>query len=162
MKRSELKVGDELYHARPHEWKNDRDGDHVTVLAVEPYKNTASEWSVPNFTKVESGPGVLVTLRRSYAVAPRKAIVQLGHLRGPYAQIKAEVEKRQAERRAERDRAADARNSERAEANQAVHRLTQAGFQAHWEVDRVGYYVRMSTATLNKLLDAIQAGKEGL
>lgn len=88
MKRSELKVGDELYHATPSDWKADRTGKKVTVLAVEPY--VRSDWGTRGPYETSAGTGVLVEQSGGY-----RNVVQLGHLRGPWLEVLAEVEPRQ-------------------------------------------------------------------
>lgn len=92
MKRSELNVGDELYWAKPGDWTHDYIGKKVTVLHVEPYGR--SHYSHRGTLRAEhdgKGNGVHVQVHNP-GFGSREDVVQLGHLRGPYAATLAEVE----------------------------------------------------------------------
>lgn len=105
MKRSELVVGDELYHARLVDW---RDGytktqpdSRVRVLSLDPY-TVASYIRAP--IRSSTGTGVLVEVLDEKTGAPRAFpwgtgyVVRLGHLRGPYAATVTAVAARRAAR----------------------------------------------------------------
>lgn len=154
MKRSDLKVGDELYYARPGEWTDLRLGDKVTVVAVEPYQEIRSTWGMRRsepYKQVPSGNGVLVE-GPSWGGDLAKIVVQLGHLRGPYAETAAKVEAL----RAEADAATKAAREARAAHSRALGALERRAEAAGYLVsaDRDGNYMLVKPDVLAALLDA--------
>lgn len=151
MKRTELTVGAELYYARPYEWKNDRTGDRVVVVATEPHRQR--DWII---TEVPIGNGVLVN---NPGKPERTVVVPLGHLRGPYAEIKAEVEARAAERRKLRAEEEERRDRRRDAAISIARRARDAGY-ATWLDQTPGQdlMIRLTPETLDRLLTAAEKG----
>lgn len=97
MRRVDLVVGAELYYDRSREWETNswNRPTRAVVVAVEPYKaiESYSLRSGPRLEPVKSGPGVLVDLY--YESSPDTAnrrVVNVTHLRGPYAETKARVD----------------------------------------------------------------------
>lgn len=115
MKRSEIRVGDVLYYAKPSDWDHgyiDPRGARVVVVSDRPHQR--STLYPYQLREISAGTGVLVDFVRDGAQdgpsvtasrSPRD-VVQLAHLRGPYEQVAAEVEARKVKARehAEADR----------------------------------------------------------
>jgi hypothetical protein len=98
VRRVDLVVGAELYYDRGQKWETASfyggGAGRAVVVAVEPHKETTSSWNtVRRAGPVKSGPGVLVDLY--YDTSPDRAIrcvVNVTHLRGPYAETKTRVD----------------------------------------------------------------------
>jgi hypothetical protein len=90
MKRAELKVGDRLYHDTQPGWAlATYGGAEVEVLAVTPH--ISSKYSTV-IREADKGLGVLVQRIRHDGEPGRRDVVQLSHLRGPWAATKALVQ----------------------------------------------------------------------
>lgn len=163
MKRSELKVGDELYHATAAEWKTGSAGAKVKVLAVEPYTYTRHGIG---FSQAEPGrPGrVLVEMARWGE--PGEYLVRLCDLHGPWDKINAQVEEQQCEKRqalADAEAAREARRQLRAEESTtrdaAIERAAGMGFKTTtirgW-ADPSSTAVVLDMTVLTEMLDRIQ------
>ena len=157
MKRSELKVGDELYCDSPKNFQDARAGRKVTVLAIEPYGRRVGY--VPRgesqFIKIGKGSGVLVARGTDQEF---RDVVQLGHLHGPYDEVAAEVAKRRAEREAREQKERADRLAARNWAVALVNRATAMGFTG---TSVHGYHgrtpgVTMGSDTFERLLNAIE------
>jgi hypothetical protein len=143
MKRSELKVGDELYHARPADWRDGTagfPGRRVRVLSVGPHR-TLTYSNEP--IKTNAGNGVLVEVLDEQTGKPYTwrwgntgYVVQLAHLRGPWAETLAAVERRRTENRAARDAATTAVRAVQAAADAAVDRARRDGIHSALNVTR--------------------------
>ncbi len=146
MKRAELHVGDELFYATPYNWRQFR-GTKAVVVAVEPYK--ANTFARNPFLDTTSGPGVLVDL--DYHAGPRRDVVSLAHLRGPYATVEAQMEAARERRVAEYRDAADQRAARQDAADAVVERAAAAGVRAR--TTQGGDLVELTPAALAALLD---------
>jgi len=90
--RWDLVVGAELYYALPSDWQAHRPGCKAVVLSVDHHGSKIYGWGrvfLPNPRGGRYG-GVLAELRED-GKPPRTAVVQLGNLRGPYAEVAAQV-----------------------------------------------------------------------
>lgn len=157
MKRSELNVGDELYYAQPRDWADMRIGVRVVVVSTKPHKS-ATGWSrATPFKETVTGSGVLVDIFRP-GLSPRRSCVQLGHLRGPFAEVEADV-RRQREERFAADKAADLlRDKRRSVAVEACARAARAGYADALPYDtRFDFKIVLSPETLNSLLDVAES-----
>lgn len=130
MKRSELVVGAELYHAKPRDWANnstDHRGARVTVVSIAPYTRESYSWN--KIYETSKGTGVLVTFfKKDGTPDDRQDVVQLAHLRGPYAEVAAQVAgQREADRKAGATLASQ-RDAVRRYVEKARARATAAGF----------------------------------
>lgn len=151
MKRSELKVGDRLYHATAGNWK--RGGGWggswaVTVLAVEPYKYDRYAIAEKRHHPVSKGFGVYVQLDNG-----TRDVVQLQNLRGPYDECKAIADGRA---KAIKDECAARRKAfddEHAKANRLIARAADVGLMVAYVAhnDSFGRYV-VDHDTLSALL----------
>lgn len=110
MKRSELTVGAELFHAKPGDWSRGQGSypKRVRVLAVEPYR-AVDFGGAPR--KTSTGNGVYVDVLNDDGSSQQFRwgtgyVVQLAHLRGPYAETVAALDERNA---AEAKQASEAR-----------------------------------------------------
>jgi hypothetical protein len=92
VKRSELKVGDELYHAKPYDWTHTNDGARVVVLSVDPVRRR--DWGRREITAATSGNGVYVRVITP-GFTDREDVVRIQDLRGPYEATLSEVRARQ-------------------------------------------------------------------
>lgn len=100
MKRSELVVGQMLYHARPRDYQNGGGGKKVEVLHVEPWRQK-TQFYVPKgespFTPTPDGKGNLVHVRihDTFGGKPHthEDVVRLGDLHGDYDTVAAEMKK---------------------------------------------------------------------
>ena len=156
MKRSELKVGDELYYAAPRNWEAGYDGKRVTVLATEPYKQP-DIWSRNGKPfQVSTGAGVYVRIHSKYG--DNDTVVQLGHLRGPWGTISAEVEARQDAKRLALIEAQTARRTADNIRGHAIRRAAGGGYTFTTTVG-LGSHGRVETTveTLGAMLDRIDA-----
>jgi hypothetical protein len=163
VKRSELNVGDELLYAKPYDWDSGytSGGEKAVVVAVEPHKETAG-WGFRGgrtYAQVAKGNGVLVDLHRD-GQTPSRRVVQLGHLRGPYAQAAAEMESRAKRRQDADDVKRSKRNAADAQARELDERakaagLTSVSWSMRWNESDVEF--RMSAEAFATLLDALEA-----
>lgn len=156
MKRSELKVGDELYYAKPRDWDHDHAGNKAVVLAVEPHM--ARDMHIrrgERFVEIDKGNGVLVEIHES-RFSPRRDVVSLAHLRGPYAAVAAEVKIRAEQRR---DRVATIQAQQKAvkaAADAVAQRARDAGFEPYGVLPD-GALIALKPSVLAALLDAAGA-----
>lgn len=127
MKRASLKVGDELYWAKPWEWDNYY-GKKVTVVSVEPY-----EWSrvYRKHMPRSNGNGVLVEFDVPGDNRKRQDIAMLGHLRGPYETVTSEVEADRAARAEANRIASEAADARMVRAAALIDRLKTFGVSAY-------------------------------
>jgi len=142
MKRSELHVGDELYHATEWQWKN-HEGYKATVCSTEPYKE--STWG--RHYSVPKGPGVLVTMGNS----DYQRVVTLGSLRGPYEQIAAEVEVRRAAAQLQEKEADQLYKERSARVTELIERATAQGITAR--VEDGSRSIVLSVSDFTKLIE---------
>jgi hypothetical protein len=157
MKRSELKVGDELYWAKPHDWQKDYTGKKVTVLHVEPYGR--DEYGRREIRKEYSGKGNGVHVRVDHpGFNYGEEVVRLGDLRGPYAATLAEVEARQDAKRLALIEAQTARRTTDNVRNHAIRRADATGhrFAAAYGPSSQNL-VTTTVETLGAMLDRIEA-----
>lgn len=132
MKRKDLVVGAELYHARPYERKHNIIGNRVRVVATEPWCDNTRPWDdSPRFAVSSTGPGVLVSFL-SGVYRGQRSVVQLAHLHGPYAEVLAEVEKAREEDNRRKGRERAARNHAVAASQAVVKRATDAGYDVEF------------------------------
>ncbi len=168
MKRSELKVGDELYHARPDNWKRHQ-GSRVVVLAVEPYDRPDS-WAVDRAPiQARTGNGVLVEFVRESGARDgdtmptrrKPEVVQLSHLRGPYAETAAQVAEAAEAANLARRAVADERDDIQRYVGSVVERAKDAGLtgvrsDTAWHVEsRRAARITVRTDELADLLDRL-------
>lgn len=152
MKRTELHVGDVLYHAAPRTWNSDYFGEKAVVVDVEPYK--VSRWGRGDdrYVKTDKGPGVLVELGPRGG-RPYRAVVTLAHLRGPYEAVVAEVKARAEAQRARVAEQVAKRNAVKTGAGAVAERARNAGF-APYGVLQEGALIALAPDVLARLLDA--------
>jgi pyruvate-formate lyase-activating enzyme len=107
VKRSELNVGDELYHAKPYEWTHDLTGRQVVVLSVEPVKRR--DWGHRGIMPAVKSGGVHVRVITP-GFTDWEDVVRLQDLRGPYdatlTEVKARQKRNQEQAREDEERAA--------------------------------------------------------
>lgn len=94
MRRSEIKNGDVLYYDTSRHWQtSDTTGERVVVVDVEArYQSSRANWAQANPIQVSTDPkcqGVLVENPQG-----ARMVAQPSGLRGPYDQVKAEVDAR--------------------------------------------------------------------
>jgi hypothetical protein len=172
MKRKDLTVGESYWHGTQYDYEHDR-GKRAVVLSDGPHEQSTDSWSARRRDPypVASGQGVLVDLydRWNDDTTPRRTVVYLSKLRGPWEATKAESaamndarEKRQQQedmRRAASSKAANA-------AVERVRTLRDGGRisldptdplvgRATVHYDGIGYSVLVSPALLNAVLDLI-------
>lgn len=164
MKRSELKVGDVLYLAKPRDYREDYEGTKVTVLATTPhhYRSGYVPTGMSRYQEVNSGGGVLVEVekpnfRGDGSTSTQKDVVQLAHLRGPYEtelaayKVRHKAAKDEAFKQAEQD-------AKRKAVFQALReRAAAAGVTVQADPWR-GWNAIVSVADLTKLLDQVDGG----
>lgn len=156
MKRSELKVGDELYWAKPYDWKHDHTGKKVTVLHVEPYGRAEYGRREIRPERDGKGSGVHVEVN-GFGVRDWKDVVRLGDLRGPWETTRDAVEARvEAKRQHENDERVR-RNAERQTRTAIVDRAKATGYGfALVAGDRMEGRVMTTVETLGLMLDRIE------
>lgn len=136
MKRSEIKVGDELYYARGQDWRCPR-------YAPEPDGTRALVVELPDY-----GQRVVVELRGS------RIRVSPVLLRGPWAQVHGEVSAALADRADERAAERDERAAAVYRADVAVDRAKHLGFWA--AVDLTGEpRITLDVQEFMRLLDRL-------
>lgn len=169
MKRSELQVGDHLFHARPGGWRFnsiDHYDAHVVVLHTAPHVLPPA-WSRDRSPiETEKGAGVLVAFVNEKGEQGRAGVCQLANLRGPYEKTRAEVEERREadRRRNEEHRAARARfDRHRAD---GVARARAAGLTRATEANNLTATTNLGNARvsvpveeLHALLDRLEAAE---
>lgn len=154
MKRSDLKVGDELFYAKPYEWSR-HCGSKTTVLAVEPYGTHKFARGDARFHPSGKGGGVLVEIHQ-VGFGPRKDVVPLGHLRGLYATVAAEMKVKREALAVKRMAAHDEREAIRANADAVADRARVAGVEV-FGVQQGGDLIALTPAALAALLDRISS-----
>ncbi len=152
MKRTDLKVGDALYSAKPWQWDH-HTGDKATVVAVEPYKANKARWGfrADPYKQVEAGNGVLVEMA-GWGGKPEKQVVQLAHLRGPYDEIAAQVAAEKAEASAAREKADQARDDHQRFMAALRRRAKVGGYTVYSATDTD--FLTIHASDLASLLDA--------
>lgn len=154
MKRSELKVGDRLYHDGHTGWDTSMyGGAEVEVLAVTPHQST--RWS-SNIREADKGQGVLVQRVRQDGTPGRRDVVQLGHLRGPWVTTLALV----TANREARHEASEARRIERENLANALEDLVlrlaeQVGVKPY--AGPYAHRVELSIGQLTTIVEALEA-----
>jgi len=160
MKRSELAVGAELYHAKPGTWQGNWMGEKVTVLHVEPYeffRITRAYRATPD----GKGNGVHVKME-SWG----ETVVQLAHLRGPYVETLAAVERRRVGARTASDETAGRRRGVQEATDTAIDRARRAGVHSALNVTPYGterldeVRVSISLADLGEILEQLARLRE--
>lgn len=158
MKRSELKVGDHLYHAKPGNWQNDYVGHdaHVVVASVEPHTRESFGRRTP--MKTRSGGGVLVKVVDNGRPESEwhETVVRIGDLRGPYEETLKEIRERQAQQHAAREAADAAREDAHARAQQQVTRMRGAGLPSAYASTPISM-VKIKADEVIALLDKVDA-----
>jgi hypothetical protein len=132
MKRNELTIGAKLAYRSSRYYEL----EEVTVLAVEPHEDTP-QWRAgePRHRPCRQGNGVLVERISTMSGRRYEDVVQLGHLHGPYAELRAaadEQEKKKNAAKAERARTIKAADDR---ARNAVAELAEAGIDAKAQRD---------------------------
>ena len=163
MKRTELQVGAELYHAKPGDWRDDytsHPGRRVRVVSVDPHRSFSDE---P--IKTNTGNGVLVDVLDEQTGKPKSwrwgtgYVVQLGHLRGPYAETLAKVEQERTAKREATLRAKAQRDADRGVMDALVARAQAAGLLSVWARDTNTVSMRIEDlATVLDKLDHLRRG----
>lgn len=161
MKRSELKVGDVLYLAKPRDYREDYEGTKVTVLATTPhhYRSGYVPTGMSRYQEVNSGGGVLVEVekpnfRGDGSTSTQKDVVQLAHLRGPYETELAAYKVRHKARRDEAKEEADRHAAQKATYEKLRDRAKAAGVAV--QANPYGFHnVLISIADLTRLLDQV-------
>lgn len=96
MRRTELKVNGEYYYDRTQGWQTGGSyGDQARRAVVLDDKKYATSWNGRNIRESRNGTGVLVQLyRRDGAPDGGQLVIPIAHLRGPWAEVKAQVDVR--------------------------------------------------------------------
>jgi hypothetical protein len=167
VKRSELNVGDELYHATPGDWKGgytSNPGRRVRVVSVAPHRKRSYDHSP---TTANSGNGVLVEVLNEVDGKPMRYrwgtgyVVQLAHLRGPYAATLAAVEAQRVERNQARRDAVTARKNVAETVGKVVDQARLDGWSSvqnstEWTTENTRYArVSMSFTDFERMLRTI-------
>jgi hypothetical protein len=155
VKRSDLTVGAEVYYAKPSDWDGNR-GCKAIVLATEPHGTRRFERGDARFYPNGRGAGVLVELHKP-GWDPRRDVVPLGHLRGPYAETAAVVEEQAARHRDYLIQQEAKRKAIRASADAVASRAREAGFRVHG-VLQGGDLIAIRPDVLATMLDRIEGG----
>lgn len=160
MKRSELKVGDELYYARYRDWETaPHGGQKVVVLSTEPYRRLSVGYYGPDHKPWRPDPqGALVLVEIHNLTYRHQDVVSLASLKGPYGKVAAEVAAR-AKTRRDRERALEAKRHDQAAQQQAViARAERAGVEARtWlHTSASEEYVMLKVDELDRLLDRLE------
>lgn len=131
MKRADLKVGAELFYARRWEWQANQ-GYRATVLAVEPYeRNRSVRRSEKLFRPATKGQGVHVRIHTDDPYNPdRDDVVPLSTLRGPWAEVSAEITERRKTADEDLQKHRAERESKVARRNEMIRELAVLGVEA--------------------------------
>lgn len=164
MKRSELKVGDEIYYCPSQDWRVDNSrAEKVVVVDTAGYR-TLDRWHrkrVQNgetWEQARSGPLVLVDRHSRYDDdAVTRTVLPLAHLRGPWVELSEQAAKAQAARRERRQAAEDAARNLAEKREAVLERAREAGVKARAAYDGTGD-VAVSVEELERLLNLMQAG----
>lgn len=145
----------EVYYAKPGDWTYNC-GHKAVVLAVEPYEEYKYAVRRDNrFRPTDKGNGVLVEIHKQ-GWSPLNNVVPLGHLRGPYAEIAAEVQVRAAKSLEHAKQEQAKRSAKRDRAHAVADRLRAAGYEHHG-VHSDGDYIMVTPDVLAAMLDRIEA-----
>lgn len=130
MRRSDLVVGAELFYRRsPHYSPN-----KVKVVAVEPHRRNLHWYNhastVPQFIPTDKGNMVLVEMPSPFDGTPRKILVPLARLLGPWEECNAAYEAQRKASAESNQRAQEARDANADRADRLVKAFAAAGIQA--------------------------------
>lgn len=161
MKRADLKVGARLYLSTHKKWETETYGRcEVEVVKTEPHES--DRWNSKH-RQIEKGNGVLVGTVRSDGTLNHR-VVQLAHLRGPWAIVKADVDRASQRRVEEHHAQIERRDNERERLVGAVAALAEVvGFEVPYvgawstEVKFTAAQVEAIVAVLERLNAEIPA-----
>lgn len=152
MKRSDLKVGDEVYYSRHRDWAVGVGPAAKAVVVDVGCWRSPDTWSRDRAPRT-GGTGVLCDVQHQYGT--HREAVPLSHLRGPWAETLVAVEAAERNRRARENAKRTAEGEAVAAAQHAVgraHRLGLTGVSASgW-----GEPITVSLPDLLALLDAYE------
>jgi len=159
MKRADLKV-DEAYYYNPHQdWHSSTYGAYRAVVVAEgAWKVDRMTWqrTAPKPYQVDKGSGVLVDVyTHDGDEHPTRKVVPTAHMRGPYEETAAQVAEGIRLRREREQAERDARDDVRRNAKATIQRAQSMGIVAVMN----GTNIEVTAAVLERLLDAMEAGK---
>lgn len=160
MKRSDIKVGDELYYDSGQDWRLPKHslrptGQKAIVVDLGPFRILRERWGLRGdpWVKDPTGTAVLADLHRE-GWAPKRDAVPTAHLRGPWSTVLAEISAALADRADERAAQRDERKAAVHRADMAVERGKQLGFWA--SVDLTGEpRITLDVQEFMRLLDRL-------
>lgn len=165
MKRSELKAGMDVYHARERDWEAiPYRGEKATVVDTAAYKSV-ERWhrrrieGEDPWEKSKSGTRVLVDITSREGRVTR-TVVPLSHLHGPYEEVRAQVQEQYDARQARARKVADAKQERVDRRDKALARAREAGVLAHTMSYPSNHdaFVAVSVEELERVLNLLQVG----
>lgn len=163
MKRSEINVGDELYYDRRRDWETSAYGQKAVIVDTAPYRIQKASWGwirKDTYSPNPKGNAVLVDLHSPGGKVARTA-VPIAHLRGPYTETLAAVEKTAAQAKTAQAAESKAREDAWANASHVNDRARSAGIRSDLHRDwSSAPQISVSVEDFAKLLDAYASGQE--
>jgi hypothetical protein len=151
MKRTELKVGQELYLATRRDWESCDWGRKVRVVDTAPWAapRTFTGWPRPT----TGGMGVAVQYVQANGETGPIFVTPLASLKGEYETVKAQVAARVAEKEADRRRLQAAQKDARDHKNALVERAEKLGFDLGFQ-SPYSPKIELNAQQFEALLDA--------
>jgi predicted trehalose synthase len=162
MKRTDLMVGEVLYHTRLRGWEDAAHSGHkATVVDTQPYRSLRQGYYGRDrkpWAPDPKGAGVLVDI--DYGLGGVREVVSLATLKGPYEQVAAQVKEQAEARRARVQAANEARQAEASARDAMLARAEQAGIKASmvYEPAHRERYVMLPVKELARLLARLEEG----